>query len=312
MVHIMYNNPSGAINHLLKRLDEDKGCSLVYSPTGMPFNIGNIYDIDDKSRRKKTVSIVICTYGRPESLSATLTSLSFQTFTDFEILLITEKGNLAELRHKGLEHSVGNIVSLIDDDVYCEPNWLESVTQAFKKDERIVGVTGPTTITGEYRNNRDLFRYKLFKRFYDFLFLGKLRNIPSRLSGCGAPSTTSNDYEVMYEGDCDFLEACNMSVKRKEALDVGGFEKSYYRTSEWCEVDLALKLARRGRLYFSKSAKLFHRPSRAGIYKERNSTAHRFHNFMFFQRRWVKSSFQTSLYRSFIWCYMKMKDMRMI
>jgi len=275
-------------------------------------NLFHIHDIDFRPPKEEPVSVVICTYGRPESLNATLNSLTKQTFRYFEILLITEKGNLAELRQKGLEHAVGSIVSFIDDDVYCEPTWLQSVTQTFKTDSEIVGVTGPTTITDEYRNNRDLFRYKLFKRLYDFLFLGKLKDVPSRLSKCGAPSTASNDHDVMYEGQCDFLEACNMSVKRKEALDVGGFDKVYYRTSEWCEVDLALKLGKVGKLFFNNKAKLYHRPSKAGVYTARLVTKHRFDNFMHFQKKWVRPSFNTYLYRGFIWLYLKMKNLQTI
>lgn len=312
MVRISYRDPSGTINYLLSRLDKDKGCSLVYSPSSMLFNFGDIYDIDDTSRRKKNVSIVICTYGRPESLNATLTSLSFQTYREFEILFITEKGNLAELRHKGLIYAKGDIVSFIDDDVYCEPTWLRSVIEAFGKDSKVVGVTGPTTITDEYINNRDIFKYKVFKRIYDFLFLGKLKDFPSRLSPCGTPSTASNDHDVSYTGPCDFLEACNMSVKRKEALSVGGFDKIYDRTSEWCEVDLGLKLRQRGNLVFSKDAKLCHRPSKSGVYKHRLDTRHRWENFMRFQRRWIQGGFTTLAYRGFIWTYLKMKNYQMI
>ena len=312
MVHISYPNASRTIEHLISRLPQDKGYSLVYSPNSMYFYIGNIHILSDTYRSKKAVSIVICTYGRPESLSATLTSLSNQTFKDFEILLITEKGNLSELRHKGLVHSIGDIVSFIDDDVYCEPTWLESVTKAFRQDSKVLGVTGPTTITDEYKKNRDIFKFRLLRAIHDRIFLGKLRNYPSHLSRCGCPSMESNNAEITYAGKCDYLEACNMSVKKKEALDEGGFDSVYFRTSEWCELDLALKIGRKGTLLFVPEARLFHRPSKQGIYRARLSTSHRWANFKSFQRRWVKPSNLRNLYWAWVWMYLKMKEMRMI
>lgn len=298
-----------------QRIPENQGQSLVLTPHRVLNDTWNIFTPNSTFRYKDDnpeVTIVICTFGRQESLVATLSSLWKQTNKDFEIILITEKGNLTELRQQGLVYSKRNIVSFIDDDVYCEPSWLESFIKVFKRHKEIVGVTGPTTITDEYRQNRDLFKYKLFKGLYDFLFLGELKNIPSRLSSCGAPSTASNDHEISYSGPCDFLEACNMSVRRKEALDVGGFDSVYSRTSEWCEVDLALKLKQHGTLYFCREASLFHRPSKQGIYSARLSTKHRWANFILFQKRWIKTGVRTSIYRGFIYCYLRMKNLRMI
>lgn len=260
--------------------------------------------------QKYKVSIVICTYNRQESLNETLWSLSKQTFKDFETILITELGNLSELRDKGLRSSVGDIVCFIDDDVYCPPTWLQSVVEGFR--EGIVGVSGPTIISEEFRNNRDLFKYKWAKRLYDIWFIGESAGIPGKLSKCGAPSTNSNDEGCSYKGEVDFLEACNMSVKRKEALDVGGFDYGYYKTSEWCEVDLSKKLKSRGTLFFYPEAMLYHKPSKAGVYKERLSTKHRWENFCLFQRKWIKPSLQRHLYWVFIWTFFKLKELRMI
>ena len=257
---------------------------------------------------KASLSIVICTYGRPESLNDTLESLTHQTFRNFEVILITEKGHLAELRQRGLETSGGSIVSFIDDDVYCPPTWAQGVMQSFR--EGVVGVTGPTTITEGFKKNRDCFKYKRLRKAQEWLF--KVPTTPGQLSPCGAPSMASNDEGCSYEGSVMYLECCNMSVKRKEALDVGGFDLSYTGTSEWCEVDLALKIARTGSLLFVKTASLFHRPSIQGIYKARIKTKHRWENFKFFQRRWIKRSLRRDLYWAFIWTYFRMKELATI
>lgn len=227
-------------------------------------------------------------------------------------MLITEKGNLAVCRQKGLEAAKGNIVIFIDDDVYCEPSWLESITQVFRRDRWIVGVSGPTEITDAYKRNRDVFKFKWAKVLHDRLFLGPDKRRPGALSSCGTPSLYSNSSESNYTGPCEYLEACNMAIKRDEAIAVGGFDRAYIKTSEWCEVDLALKLSKRGLLWYEQKAKLYHRPSKAGVYKARLSTSHRWTNFMHFQRKWVTPTWRAYLYRTFIWTYLKIKDLRMI
>ena len=264
---------------------------------------------------KVSHSIVICTYGRPESLNETLKSLELQTFKDFEVILLTEKGHLAQLRDDGLRASVGDVVSFIDDDVYCTPTWAESIHQAFKR-KGVVGVTGPTLITEEYKRNRDVFKYRLFKRLHDVVFLGWLAKQPSHLSKCGCPSMYSNELGCKYDGPVDYLECCNMTVKRKEAIDAGGFKHEYIKTGEWAELDLSLRLSSFGSLYFSPSVALFHKPSKAGIYSARLNTQHRWENFMRFQKQWegkrINRSLRTYAYRSFVWLYLKMKKNSMI
>ena len=189
--------------------------------------------------------------------------------------------------------------------------WAKSVIQAFKA-KGVVGVSGPTIIEDEWRRNRDLFKYAGIRRGYDYLFLPGQSTRPGRLSSCGANSTASNDVGQDYEGEVDYLEACNMHVLRKEALDVGGFDHNYKLTSEWCEVDLALKIKSKGRLRYSKHCLLYHRPSAAGIYRARLSTRHRFENFTYFQKKWIKPSLRRHLYWAFVWTYLRMKEWRMI
>lgn len=305
MFRPIYYDAISSVNVIDSRLSENPGCSLVYSPDSLSFHTGYLYNFIDTPRPKKTVSIVICTYGRPESLNETLKSLAEQTFKDFEVLLITEKGNLAELRDKGLNASVGRICSFIDDDVYCPPTWLQGVVESFG--EGVLGVSGPTTITSEYIKNRDCFKYQKLRKFQEWLF--KVPFKPGTLSPCGAPSMASNYPNCQFEGEVQYLECCNMSVLKEEAIKVGGFDHSYIRTGEWCEVDLSLKLKAKGKLYFSGSAGLEHRPSKAGIYRSRLSTDHRWKNFVHFQRKWVKPSIQRKAYWSFIWTYFKVKQL---
>ena len=285
---------------------------MVYAPTRLRPDSNGLWRISRPRDKQAYVSIVICTYGRPDSLSVTLASLHSQTYKGFEVILITEKGNLSQLRQTGLEFAEGNVVAFIDDDVFCPETWLKSVVECFVKRPGVVGVTGPTEVTSEYRKNRDIFKYKRIKRLYNALFLDSLGQQPSYLSQVGAPSTSSNDAGVSYNGRAGYLEACNMAVRKRDALSVGGFDRAYTGTSEWCEVDLALKLKTKGELWYSQDAKLYHRPSKAGIYSARLKTLHRWNNFITFQRRWVKPTFRARIYGVFIWVYLKMKSLQMI
>jgi GT2 family glycosyltransferase len=218
---------------------------------------------------------------------------------------------LSKCRQALLENATSDIVSFIDDDVYCEPTWAENVFKSFK-DKGVVGVSGPTVITDEYRNNRDLFKFKFLKGLYDTIFLGNLKYLPGRISPCGAVSTASNDPDCDYDGPVAYLEACNMSVRKKEAINAGGFDSGYTRTSEWCEVDLALKLSKVGTLIYKNACRLYHRPSKAGVYKERIRTKHRWTNFRRYYSRWIKPTLIGYIYQGFIWTYLKIKDLRMI
>lgn len=287
---------------------ENQGHGLVSALADLSYDSFYIRRAGDTPLHTPIVSIVICTYGRAESLNETLTSLTAQTFKDFEVILLTEKGNLSELRDKGLRRARGGIVSFIDDDVYCPPTWLESVVGSFGKG--VVGVTGPTTITREYQSNRDCLKYRKLRAIQERFF--KVSSKPGHLSPYGAPSMASNFENCAYQGEVDYLECCNMSVKKKEAVDVGGFDAIYTRTGEWAEPDLSLKLGKVGRLWFSPDARLYHRPSQQGIYKARLSIAHRWENFMAFQKRWIKPSLGTYFYRLFVWVYLNLKSFRLV
>lgn len=292
-----------ALNAGFSWVVKDERSGLVLTPTGLVLHDNRLWSTPGPRIDPPPVSIVICTYDRLDSLNETLASLATQTFKDFEVLLLTEKGDLSVLRDRGLRWARGSIVSFIDDDVHCPPTWLESVVKCFG--EGVVGVTGPTVIEGQFKKARDSIRYEKLRRLHDWLF--QVPSHPSALSPCGAPSMASNFEGCLYEGPAQYLECCNMSVKKEEAINVGGFDHNYIRTGEWCELDLALRLGARGRNVYKRECLLYHRPSQEGIYRARLSTLHRWDNFKRFQRRWIKPSPRKALYQAFVWTYFKLK-----
>ena len=294
------------------RLPEASRFGMVYASYSLSLHGLHLWRPRDTCDASPLISIVICTYGRPDSLDEALRSLSNQTYRFFEIVFVTAKGHLSELRDQGLRAAAGPLVVFIDDDVYCPATWLENVVKVFQERPEVVGVSGPTHIKQFFRDKRDLFKYKWAKHLYDLWFLEGQASLPGHLSRCGAPTTGSNDEGCWYEGPVHYLEACNMAVRKKEALDAGGFDYAYTRTGEWCEVDLAQRLKKSGALWFSPKASLEHRPSQSGIYASRLSTQHRWNNFVHFQRKWIKPSFRRATYWLFVWGYLKMKNLQMI
>jgi glycosyltransferase involved in cell wall biosynthesis len=113
------------------------------------------------------VSVIICTYKRPDCLEALLRHLSAQTYRDFEVLVIdgcgpkgaersalcvstaapnvnvrvipSEKG-LPRQRNVGLKASQGDLICLLDDDVTFDADFLQKMVAVFEHpDMRDVG-----------------------------------------------------------------------------------------------------------------------------------------------------------------------------
>jgi len=118
------------------------------------------------------LSIVITSYTteRLKEIYQVLDSVKNQTYTNVEIVFVTEKlselkeivekyaeendipnvrvfhnfgkSGLSIARNLGIQHSKGDIIAFTDDDVILFPDWAEKLVKSFK-DSTIIGVTGP-------------------------------------------------------------------------------------------------------------------------------------------------------------------------
>ena len=261
--------------------------------------------------RTLTASVIIPTLGRSSSLRDCLESLWAQSFQDFDIIQITEKGELAALRNKGARKARGKYLVFIDDDVICSPKWMESIIRTFQERE-VGGVSGPAYISSEYRRNRDIFRFGGIKFFYDLLFLDGKQSLPGHITKAGAWTTGACEKDCSYEGPVHFLEACNMAFKADIFEHFGGFDEKYKGVGDWSEPDLAFWLRQDGhKLWFSRDAALEHMPSKSGAFKKRLSDSrNRMANYELFASRWVKPHWKHSLYKQFLKGYYGLKSIK--
>lgn len=250
--------------------------------------------------------------GRASTLRDCLESLWAQTDQDFGIIQVTEEGELAKLRNDGARRAKGKYLIFIDDDTVCSPDWFKSIRETFQRDSRIGGVSGPALITGRYRRNRDLFRFPWLKSLYDFVFLEGRAHLPGHFTRWGAWTTGAHKDHCAYDGEVEFLEACNMAFRRDVFEEMGGFDESYKGVGDWSEPDLAFRIRKAGyKLWFSRDAKLEHRPSKSGAFKKRSKDSpNRLANYELFSDRWITPCWQHTVYKSFLRKYYALKTVK--
>jgi len=215
---------------------------------------------------KMNVSVVINTLNRDYWLKRVLDALVFQTYDDFEIIVVNgpstdktdevlqlykdlikiekcELPNISISRNIGIKAASGEIVIFIDDDaVPIDRQWIAHYVKAFKDDPELAGIGGEV-----YRSKGEL---QFGKRMFDIWGSHVLE-----ISTFTAEECTK--YEK--KGYFKFFGGCNGAYLRQVLLDVGGFDEYYDYHRD--ETDLHARIARAGK-------KLDHHPY-AHIYHER-------------------------------------------
>jgi glycosyltransferase involved in cell wall biosynthesis len=100
------------------------------------------------------VSLIIVSRDRPDDLKRVLASLRFQTYDNFEVIVVSnfnpndhrvkyvsfDQPNISAARNIGVDHAAGDIIAFCDDDAIPEPEWLSRLVPAF--DDNQVGIAG--------------------------------------------------------------------------------------------------------------------------------------------------------------------------
>jgi len=195
----------------------------------------------------------------------------------------------------------GKYLCFIDDDVICEPQWLDAISEGFRKG--YAGVSGPAVIPPEYRKQRDIFKYEWIARLF-----ASSKEV-GKLTKAGTWTRGASRADCSYEGEVDYLEACNMAFRADAFWEVGGFDEKFEGVGDWSEPDLCCRLRSFGyKLFFKNAARLEHHPSQTGAYTKRLKKCSRLENYELFSRRWVKPCWQHSLHKWTLKQYINFKE----
>ena len=172
-------------------------------------------------------SVIVPAYQAARTLSALLTSLSLQTFKDFELILVDDcsrdrtariaashpckvlrmpqNRGPARCRNEGARSALGEILVFTDSDCEVAPDWLERTDQHFRTEDTdaIMGrlVLKPSTFLGD------------------------------SISALGFPAGGSIGFEKIWrvdeKGFTDSLSSCNCAVRQSLFWKVGGFDETF-------------------------------------------------------------------------------------
>ncbi len=213
------------------------------------------------TEERPTISVVIVSLGRPQSLSLCLLGVARLVYSPYEIIVVADAAgidaarslpfanalklvrfdepNISIARNRGITESAGEIVAFIDDDAVPEPMWLERLREAFAlPDVSAVGgfVRGRNGISWQWRG-----------RSVDHQ--GRAHALPVEGQQPVLP--------VSPEGHAVKTEGTNMAIRRSVLAELGGFDPAFRFFLD--ETDLNLRLAVQGhRTALAPAAEVHH------------------------------------------------------
>lgn len=213
-----------------------------------------------------------------------------QTFRDFEIIIASDKG-IVNAMNSALERARGEIFIRIDDDVQIPPNWLKSLLMPFS-DPSVCGVTGPTLIPKNLRQNRDSIRIAEKPNwFLKWLFDNEPYAL-AKIYKCGSVSYGSNYEEHIRESGIfkvDHLEGTNWAMRTTLIRLVGGFDAAFDGVAEWYDTDVEQKIKKIGySLRYNTEAIIWHMIGKGHNFSERFDVLGRIENWLRYHRRHSK------------------------
>jgi GT2 family glycosyltransferase len=226
-----------------------------------------------------TISVIIPTIGRAESLRNLLESLRTQTVKVTEVVVAdgsstddTEaviddpewkvKGllvrhirvrppNAVRQRKVAIDASEGEFLLLLDDDVVLEPQCIQHMLALLKANVDVVGVTADF-------NNQSWSQPTRFWALYLRYVLGMS---PGAWQGRVVGPLLRFGYNPVPESPqpMEWLGAGNSLIRRSAYIQAGGFSDFFLRRCTINEdVDFGLKLSRIGRILFCPAARMAH------------------------------------------------------
>ena len=195
------------------------------------------------------VSLVIVSRDRPEGLKRLISALRFQSYRNFEVIVVSnysdhdflrlfvgaenihhvhfDQPNISAARNRGIAASAGEIVAFCDDDAVPEPLWLERLISPFYDNE--VGSTG-----GFVRGRNGIgYQWKSIKcdRFGD--------DYPFTLASENEPQTFGYDGTTFIK-----VQGTNCAFRKQALVQIDGFDEAFQFFLD--ETDVSFELAKLG------------------------------------------------------------------
>jgi GT2 family glycosyltransferase len=228
----------------------------------------------------ESVTVVVPTYRRPESLGACLDGLREQSRAPDDVVVVVHESDDASAayvrrraagwpglrsvpvrRHglvaalnSGLAAAAGTIVAFVDDDAVPVVDWIERLVATYERDARIAAVGGRDVVVtnGKVIEGDELAflaRYRGVPRVGRIQWFGRM--IANHHIGVGAPR------------DVDVLKGANMSFRRQAVATLGFDERLRGRGVQMhSELSICLPLRRRGlRIMYDPRIIVLHYPA---------------------------------------------------
>lgn len=158
---------------------------------------------DGPFMKQQKISVIMLTYNRETLVSRAIESMLAQTFSDFEFIVVDngstdasaeiaseyakktsnmrvihkERGNIGSGRNAGLDAASGEYIAFIDDDDYCEPDFLQFLYGLATNHAADVSICGssnnPHQEKGVY-SAEDAVIHLLWRKLYNVQFPTKL------------------------------------------------------------------------------------------------------------------------------------------
>lgn len=190
---------------------------------------------------KYTVGVI--TYNRPQCVRTVLRSLVGQVRLPDEVVVVDDSESDATeavvrslarddvgfdvyyesgdpssaqpgARNTVIERASGDVVCFVDDDVYCEPMWLDTIHETYVTRDDVAGVGGPAILTDE-----DL------EPQYDWYVTSP--EDQNRINRFAEDVELAEFWIPPRPVDTDFLLGANMTFRTSALETVGGFDTDY-------------------------------------------------------------------------------------
>jgi len=267
------------------------------------------------------ISVVICSFQRPQDLRNLLESLVQQTLLPQEVVIVDQstddrtrkliqgyacrpsfgidrwtyvhqrEKSLVKARNRGIKQATGDIVSFLDDDVVPLKDYLEVVWRYFQ-DSSVGGVTGNLVVPQPLKGLKWEMRKLLSRIFLINSFDGRMTP-----SSFGYPIFE----EVKELREVELFNGYSMNFRR-ELVEREPSDEWFSGYSFREDVDLSYRISRHSRLVLAPDARFHHNYSPANRPDVRDLQRMAFRNYLYLFKKhrsetlWYKFLFGYSVF----------------